>query len=252
LERRYPFNRTKMARLQLQRPSPVTVFPTRVRRQTPVASMVPGDEEMEEPESPDSIMSSPSTVGGDSESEDSESEDEEDSHRTVKSAPSIKSSSPATVAAASSTMSAGAPSQILSSTPASKVSDIFASMPLPKPSPTQPPSSKGTIAAVPQSNNTGPATTASTQQAPTTTVLAVFSSKIARPDPAASSAVASPSRVPAPSALPETAGEQDPPRRSFPQDEHHALVSKGGIAAAITLSILGTFPSACHGNSTNI
>jgi hypothetical protein len=67
-----------MARYQLRRPSPVKVFPRRVRRQIATVTPAPEEEEEEGPESPDSPESSPSTVGEQSESEDSDSDDEEE------------------------------------------------------------------------------------------------------------------------------------------------------------------------------
>jgi hypothetical protein len=238
-QRRHLCNRTRMARYQLRRPSFAMVIPKRVRRQTPISSMVPADEGMEDPESP-------SMLGDDSDSEDSEPEDEGgDAYPIAKNASSARSSilqpsSMARVAAALGTVSATrTPSQTLLSIPTSKVYGTSASTPPPKPASAQPSSYKGTLAAGPQSNNTGSATTASTRQTPTTTVVVAFSSKIPRPDPAATSSGAYISPLMPPSALPETTGEQDPPRISFPQGEHHTLISKGGAAAAITLSILG-------------
>lgn len=72
-----------MARYQLRRPSPVSIFPKYSRRQDGAVTTMPlpeGEKEEDEgPESPDSPFSSPSTVGGgSSSSEDSESDDDEE------------------------------------------------------------------------------------------------------------------------------------------------------------------------------
>ncbi|KAE8845719.1 hypothetical protein PTNB73_01699 [Pyrenophora teres f. teres] len=70
-----------MARYQLRRPSPVTIFPRRVRRDVAAISSSVAMKE-EEPESPGSPLSSPSSAG--SQSSDSESDSDDEEHAKMK------------------------------------------------------------------------------------------------------------------------------------------------------------------------
>ncbi|KAF2821175.1 hypothetical protein CC86DRAFT_110174 [Ophiobolus disseminans] len=180
-----------MARYQLRRPSPVKVYPRRVRRQDPAVAPEEEEEEEEEgPESPDSLFSSPSTVGAMSEGEDSESEDEGEEP-----------------ASPSMPLVSGQASQAPSFT-FSHVSHI------------------STVAAVPQITGT---VSSPSPLKPTITATADlnFSSRLARPSNPGATSVLSPPTA----AESETAGERDPPQRSSPQEEKTMITKGAAAAA---------------------
>jgi hypothetical protein len=253
-----------MARYQLLRPSPVTVFPRRVRRQAsatssmlvPTASGAPKEEEEEEegPESPDSPESSPSIAGEDSDSDDSDSDDEKEPASPA--SPAGNSTIPAASQAAtpgnpksislpvsstnrpSATLSATAKSQVslmpVSTVPTSAVPSLAIQSSSGRSAFTLSFSSRGNVGAVPQATEI-PSLTTSTRSAATSTLAPDFSSRLARPtNPDATAATGVPP-VPAQS---ESAGQNEGPQRSSPGHEH-TIITKGGAAAAITLSILG-------------
>jgi hypothetical protein len=253
-----------MARYQLRRPSPVTVFPRRVRREAattstmlvPTASGAPEEEEEEEegPESPDSPESSPSIAGADSDSDDSDSEDEKEppspaGNSTVPAAsqaatpgnPMPISLPASSVNRPSATLSAPAGPQVSSIPGSSRIASVAPSVVAQsssdRPAFTLSFSSRGNLGAVPQVTET-PSLTTTTRSAATSTLAPNFSSRLARPtNPDAPSATVLPP-VPAQS---ESAGQNESPQRSSPHHEN-TIITKGGAAAAITLSILGKHP----------
>lgn len=190
-----------MARYQLRRPSPVKVFPRRVRRQDPGVIPSPEEEEEEGPESPDSPFSSPSTIGALSESEDSESEDEGE-----------EPASPVGGGQGSNETEPASPSlPIESQNPSFEFSHV---------------SHASTFTAA--SQVTGGASVTGVAQ-PSITSTSDFSSHLARPsEPTATGSPLTPAES-------ETAGQ---PQRSSPQEER-SMITKGAAAAAITLSVLG-------------
>jgi hypothetical protein len=239
----------------------VTVFPRHVRRQAsatssmlaPTASGAPKKKEKQEegPESPDSPESSPSVAGEDSDSDDSDSDDEKEP-----ASPAGNSTIPAASQAAtpgnpksislpssstnrpSATLSAPARSQVslmpVSSGATSAVPSLAIQSSSGRSAFTVSFSSRGNVGAVPQVTET-PSLTTSTRSAATSTLAPNFSSRLARPtNPDATAATGVP---PAP-AQSESAGQNEAPQRSSPGHEH-TIITKGGAAAAITLSILG-------------
>ncbi|KAH7071972.1 hypothetical protein BKA63DRAFT_567899 [Paraphoma chrysanthemicola] len=263
-----------MARYQRLRPAPVQIFPRRVRRQDPAASIapeIPEAEEAEGPESPDSPGSSPGVVGAASEGDESESEDEVGEPPSPVESGAVAPSQPAPVPAQPAQSSIPASSRPVSPPAASRLvpalpslsnptgsaitSSSSATVPSETPSPPASPvfisfSSQGNLAAVPQITET-PSPTTSTRPALTTTALSGFSSRVAQvskpdetPSPTSPSFPTSTSSLPSSSSsslLPaqsEFAGQEEPPRRSRPQEER-TLITKGAAAAAITLSVLG-------------
>jgi hypothetical protein len=185
-----------MARYQLRRPSPVKVFPRRVRRQvlteTPAPEAPEEEEEEEEgPESPDSPESSQSTVGEQSESEDSDSDDDEEEEEP--------------------------PSPVLEQAYNGTQSEL---------------PSLAMLSTVPRITG---ATTLITSVRPaiTATESSDISSRIRPSNPAATSS-ADVLPVPAQS---DTVGPHERPQMPSPQVD--TMITNGGIAAAISLSILG-------------
>jgi hypothetical protein len=255
-----------MARYQLLRPSPVKVIPRRVRRQDPATSAIAApnaseqpeaEEEKEEeegPESPDSPSSSPSTVGAASESEDSDSDSEDEKEppspaesstlAPISQTPASEKPASSSLPAASGVTRPGAISSApggLQASPISGSANIISSKPSvasqtpsPKPAITLSFSSQGNLAAAPQVTDVV-SSSITIQPTTTTTPVQDFSTRLARPSNPQTTSVASPPPVPAQS---ESAGQSEPPQRSSPQHEK-TLITKGGVAAAITLSIIG-------------
>ncbi|KAF2025657.1 hypothetical protein EK21DRAFT_75927 [Setomelanomma holmii] len=232
-----------MARYQLLRPSPVKVFPRRVRREDAAASTAPKAQESEGPKSPESPHSPPG--GRDSESEDEAGEPPS----LVESKTAISSVPPPpppplapSAAAAPQSSSASSSSAVTTSTPPNVPSET----PLPStPAFTVSFTSQGNQAGVPQVTGT-PSLVVSSRPPVTTTPAPSFSSIVVRLS--SSSSNSSPTSSPTSSSFPtssmslapaqsETAGQQAP-QRSRPQEER-TLITKGAAAAAITLSILG-------------
>jgi hypothetical protein len=260
-----------MARYQLRRPLPVKVIPRRVRRQAtsaisataPATSEQPeaeepeeeGNEEEEEegPESPDSPLSSPSTVGASSESEDSESDDDEEPPSPVESgAPPPNEQAPSPGPSWLPTASSGNSSAAISPVSTSSVLLSLTSVPPSVASQTrsvQPAftvsfSSQGNVAAGPQvpgttfsSTTTQPASTrpSATNGIPPTNTSPGTQSSISK---TLNVQTASSTASPPGSAQSETDGQNLAPQRSSPQEER-TMITKGGAAAAITLSIIG-------------
>jgi len=231
-----------MARYQLRRPSPVKVFPKRIRQVDPVASTMPAAEAEEEegPESPDSPFSSPSTVGDISESEDSESEDEAEPPSPVESG-----ATAASTATLDATSTLSATSTVGATSAAVATSTAAISMPTSlsenKSSATAVPSftfgrpSSGKDA--PQPQITG--STLSTAVRPTITSTIIKEVRPTDP-PELSSAMASVSLAPPPvnTAEPELSGESSVPQR-LPQREQEPIMTKDAMIAAIVLGVLG-------------
>jgi hypothetical protein len=239
----------------------VTVFPRRVRRQNPTTSTVAAPEEEEEgPESPDSPSSSPSTVGASSESEDSDSDDDEPpspaGNSTLPAASQASASGgsmPISLPASSAT---NRPSATLSASTTLQVSSIPGSSKLTSAASaasavvsrtssanaafTASFSSQGNLAAVPQVTDTASFTT-TTRPATTSKVEQSFSSRLARPE---NSQITSASIAPAIPVQSESAGQTESPQKSSPSHEK-TLITKGGAAAAITLSVIGK-SQLCH------
>jgi hypothetical protein len=238
----------------------VTVFPRRVHRRStttstllaPAASGTPEEEEEKGPKSPDSPKSSPSVAGASSDSEDSDSEDEEEPR-----SPAGNSTIPAASQAAASgnpmpislpSSSVNRASATLGAPPGSQVSsmpsntkDTSATPSVATQSPSTRPaftvsfSSRGNLGAVPQVTET-PSLTTTTRSAATSILPPNFSSRLARPtNPDATTVLP----VPAQSG---SAGQKESPQESSPHHEN-TIITKGGAAAAITLSILGKHPT---------
>lgn len=217
-----------MARYQLRRPSPVKIFPRRVRRDDPIASTMPvaAGEEEEGPESPDSPFSSPSTVGGDiSESEDSESEDEEEP--------------PSPVQSGATATSTGRPVQTLGPDPTAAPS-----------MPTSSRESDATTTSVPSFTFGGPSggnnaaqpqitgeTTLSTAVRPTITSTIVKEvMPTGNPERSSMPPIAL-TPPPQNTAEPELDGNAGPQR--LPQREQEPIMTKEAMTAAIVLGVLG-------------
>ncbi|KAL1795659.1 hypothetical protein ACET3X_005883 [Alternaria dauci] len=213
-----------MARYQLRRPSPVKVFPKRIRQIDPVASTMPatGAEEEEGPESPDSLFSSPSTVGDISESEDSESEDE------AEAPPPVENGATAASTATLDPTSAAATSMPTSVSERDSSATTVPSLNLGRPS-----SGKD----APQPQITG--STLSTAVRPTITSTIIEEVRPTDP-PELSSVMASISVAPPPTntAEPELSGESSAPQR-LPQREQEPTMTKDAMIAAIVLGVLG-------------
>ncbi|KAI4663004.1 uncharacterized protein J4E79_004316 [Alternaria viburni] len=217
-----------MARYQLRRPSPVKIFPRRVRRNDPIASTMPvaAGEEEEGPESPDSPFSSPSTVGGDiSESEDSESEDEEEP--------------PSPVQSGATATSTGRPVQTLGPDPTAAPS-----------MPTSSGESDAATTSVPSFTFGGPSggnnaaqpqitgeTTLSTAVRPTITSTIVKEVMPTGNPERSSMPPISLTSPPQNTAEPELDGNAGPQR--LPQREQEPIMTKEAMTAAIVLGVLG-------------
>jgi hypothetical protein len=216
-----------MARYQLRRPSPVKVFPTRVRRQDSVASTMPVAEAEEEgPESPDSPFSSPSTVGGTSEGEDSESEDEEEPLSSV------QSGAPATSAPA-----IGATSSTALSMPTSLTESNTSTTTLPSFTFGVPKSGNNAL----QPQITG--STLSTAVRPTITSTVIKEVRpTERPEPSSATTSVSLTSPPQNTAEPELSGESSAPQM-LPQREQAPIMTKEAMTAAIVLGVLGSSAS---------
>lgn len=234
-----------MARYQLRRPSPVKVFPKRIRQVDPVASTMPAAEAEEEegPESPDSPFSSPSTVGDISESEDSESEDEAEPPSPVESGATAASTATldatSTLSATSTvgaTSAAGATSTAAISMPTSLSENKSSATAVPSFTFGRPSSGKD----APQPQITG--STLSTAVRPTITSTIIKEVRPTDP-PELSSAIASVSLAPPPvnTAEPELSGESSVPQR-LPQREQEPIMTKDAMIAAIVLGVLGSSP----------
>jgi hypothetical protein len=260
-----------MARYQLRRPAAVKIVPRRVRRQATNASSAPAaaaseipeaeepeeEEEKEEgPESPDSPESSPSTVGAGSESEDSDSDDDEPPSPVESGAPppasqaamsgqpmlpSMPASSAMSMPIAISTTAANMPA---SSGPARPNTTVAASStpsqrPVAQPAFTASFSSQGNAAAAPPQGTATPSMITTTRPPSTTPLVpSVVPILSANPPNLSSSVITSPTNLPLAPAQSETAGETEVPQRSSPH-EHPTMITKGGVAAAVTLSIVG-------------
>jgi hypothetical protein len=258
----------KMARYQLRRPTPVKIVPRRVRRQATTASSASAaaasempeaeepEEEEEGPESPDSPESSPSTVGAGSESEDSDSDDDEPPSPIESSAPPTASQAaisgqpmlPSMPASSAVSMpiaiSSAAASMPASSGPARPNTTVAASsapsqMPVAQPAFTASFSSQGNAAAAPPQGTATSSMTTTTRSPSTTPLVPSVVPSLSVNPPNLSSSVTSPSpNVPLAPAQSETAGQTEVPQRSSPH-EHPTMITKGGVAAAVTLSIIG-------------
>ncbi|KAH7385437.1 hypothetical protein DE146DRAFT_205790 [Phaeosphaeria sp. MPI-PUGE-AT-0046c] len=268
-----------MARYQLRRPSPVKIVPKRIRRQIAVASSAPvpatteqpeaeepeaeepeaeepeggeaaeEEEEEEGPESPDS----PDSSGSESSESESDSEDENEP-------PSPAESGAPLTEQALLPQPSGSNGTSITSAATSTVSQTGSAQP---PSFTVSFSSRGNLGAAPQV--TVPASSADPASSTFITRPSAASSLTERlfvsssfqpnaPTPAISSSgsttvpavqltsmggssTASADVPPVP-AQSETTGPDAAPQRSTPQEEK-TMISKGGVAAAITLSIIG-------------
>jgi hypothetical protein len=217
-----------MARYQLRRPSPVKVISKRVRRGDAVASAMPvseGEEkdgygEQEGPESPDSLASSPSTVGEQSDSEDSESEDEEEPPSPVENGASFTT-----------TRTLGATTTSAPSLPTTSGS-LASSLP----SFTVNITSQRSNTALPQI--TGTTLSTRTRTTVTSTVTQDTSQSERQRQASATSSIPQPPSQPA-TAEPELSGESDAPQRSFPQREEQPIMTRGAAVAATVLGVLG-------------
>jgi hypothetical protein len=235
-----------------------------------------GEEEEEEdegPESPDSPESSPSTAGAGSSSDDSDSsddEDEEEKKEEAKAQPSPAASG--SVSAPSSTQpalptnrpgassSAPVPSLGNNST-TSAAARVSSRQPVAQPVFTLSFSSQGNAAAAPQitqitvtsrgnfaavpqitetslSLQGSAAASQITQTSSPTTSTPSSSTPTTTQDASADSETTAAAAVPPNPARPEGAGQDSSPQRSSPQEER-TMITKGGAAAAITLSIIG-------------
>jgi hypothetical protein len=219
-----------MARYQLLRPSPVKVFPRRVRRDDPIASTMPVAEAEEEegPESPDSPFSSPSTVGGDiSESEDSDSDDDEEPPSPAKSGASATSTAaPVATLGDASTNAPSVPTSLVgSSSAATKMPSFTFGVP-----------SAASNAPQPQITST----TLSTAVRPTITSTVIKEVKPTKA-PELSSSIAPVSLTPPPpsTAEPELSGGTSVPQR-LPQREQEPIMTKEAMTASIVLGVLGS------------
>lgn len=208
-----------MARYQLRRPTPVSIFPRHSRRQDGAVTTMPlperQKEEDEGPESPDSPFSSPSTVGGgSSSSEDSESDDDEEPPSPMKSGASSR------------------PVQTLG------------------PDPTMPPSLSSTATGVPALQVTteaalswGTGTTLETTTLPSTTSLPgdrIQSDRQKDASPTASVSLFPPPPPPPPplsTAEAEMTGETSAAERL--PEEQTPIMTKQAMVAAIVLGVLG-------------
>jgi hypothetical protein len=214
-----------MARYQLRRPTPVKVVLRHARREDSVTSTMPvleGEALDEGPESPDSLASSPSTIGEQSESEDSESEDEEEPSSSVQSGVSYRTTR--TLGATSTT---AAPISLASTVPAFTVNIT----------------SQGTNTAMPQI--TGTTLSTRTRAATTSTTMQDASQSERQKQATATSSLS----ALAPTAEPETSGESEVPQRAFPQQEERPIMTKGAAVAASVLGVLGASPPICPPNS---
>ncbi|KAI2481686.1 hypothetical protein Ptr902_07481 [Pyrenophora tritici-repentis] len=218
-----------MAHYQLRRPSPVTIFPRRVRRQAAATSSSAAMEE-EEPESPGSPLSSPSSAGSQSSDSESDSDDEESAKKKdEKKQQELKSasSSPAASTAASSR-----PVQTLGPDPTTASSQ----MPLASLISLMNTSNASSIPQI-----TG--TTLSTVPRPTiTSTITEIKSQTERKEQSAPAATAPPPPSPF---LPTTAraGQNAPssmPQETLPQDaEQRPIMTSEARIAAIVLGVLG-------------
>lgn len=243
-----------MPAYQVRRPTPVKIFPRRVRRQVETEVVVPVEEEEEDsgPESPDSPLSSPDVAGVLSDDEDSDTEDDQEQVQAPSAAPTD------TVAAApSTTIEEGQSTTSTTVLPASSVDDSPATTSADAALPTSDvvlpaPAFSGALTS--QNNNAVQPIVTQTDLAtaiqPTETTAG-----IAQPSDSGSSeqdtSIPSQSTFPPTPAESESSSTTSSPQQTTPQPEQ-PIMTKGAAIAAAVLGVTGTFSPATVASSCRV